>query len=323
MGVLRVNLKSLAYFVEVAKDLSITGAAQRLYLSQQALSLQIQKLERYYGVTLFERQPRFRLTSAGELLLEGAQKILRENDAIVNSLAEISESHAGTLRIGIPAYRAAECFPLVMPAFHQRWPHVSLHIEEGPSEEMLQKIYAGELDILVGTPTREEVRTLSDRLEFSLLIDDRTYMICSDRLLEQYFGDAAGAIKAKSAAGLDLRDFASLPFMLHKPPMRLRNIEDACFCDAGYKPNISIETSNTELMIALYPCHFAAFFCRRSRLRSLIGAFPDCNAFPLRERGGLDQSLVYLVRHKSQKLPRHMAEFSRMMHDAWEKIAEY
>ena len=66
-----------------------------------------------------------------------------------------------------------------------------------------------------------------------------------------------------------------------------------------------------------------AFFCRRSRLRSLIGAFPDCNAFPLRERGGLDQSLVYLVRHKSQKLPRHMAEFSRMMHDAWEKIAEY
>ena len=154
MGVLRVNLKSLAYFVEVAKDLSITGAAQRLYLSQQALSLQIQKLERYYGVTLFERQPRFRLTSAGELLLEGAQKILRENDAIVNSLAEISESHAGTLRIGIPAYRAAECFPL-------------------------------------------------------------------------------------------------------------------------------------------------------------------------RERGGLDQSLVYLVRHKSQKLPRHMAEFSQMMHDAWEKIAEY
>ena len=78
---------------------------------------------------------------------------------------------------------------------------MSLHIEEGPSEEMLQKIYAGELDILVGTPTREEVRTLSDRLEFSLLIDDRTYMICSDRLLEQYFGDAAGAIKAKSAAG--------------------------------------------------------------------------------------------------------------------------
>lgn len=66
-----------------------------------------------------------------------------------------------------------------------------------------------------------------------------------------------------------------------------------------------------------------AFFCRRSRLRSLIGAFPDCNAFPLRERGGLDQSLVYLVRHKSQKLPRHMEEFSQMMHDAWEKIAEY
>lgn len=53
-----MNLKSLEYFIEVANDLNITSAAQRLYISQQALSAQIQKLEQYYGVTLFERQPK-------------------------------------------------------------------------------------------------------------------------------------------------------------------------------------------------------------------------------------------------------------------------
>ena len=77
-----MNLKSLEYFIEVAQDLNMTTAAQRLYISQQALSAQIQKLEQYYGVTLFERQPRLHLTFAGEELLDGAKKIMRENAEI-------------------------------------------------------------------------------------------------------------------------------------------------------------------------------------------------------------------------------------------------
>ena len=318
-----MNLKSLEYFVEVAKDLSITGAAQRLYISQQALSLQIKKLEQYYGVTLFERHPKFRLAHAGAQLLEGAQKILQENMEIINNLSEISDSHTGTLRIGIPAYRVAECFHLILPEFHQKWPKVSLQIVESSSEEMLQMLYSGALDILVGTPTQEEIRTLSDRVEFSFLIDDRTYLICSDKLLEHHFGDNIQSVKKRSMANLNLRDFIDVPFMLHKPPMRLRTVEDDCFRSAGFKPNVYIESSNTELMLALYPCHLAAFFCRRSRLPSLMDSFLDCNAFPIRYHDVPHQSPVYLMRHKSRKLPGHVMEFSQIMHDAWEKIAEY
>ena len=85
-----MNLKSLEYFIEVANDLNITSAAQRLYISQQALSAQIQKLEQYYGVTLFERQPKMRLTYAGEQLLEGAKKIIKDSEEITNSLSDIS-----------------------------------------------------------------------------------------------------------------------------------------------------------------------------------------------------------------------------------------
>lgn len=318
-----MNLKSLEYFVEVAKDLNVTSAAQRLYISQQALSLQIQKLERYYGVSLFERHPKFQLTHAGALLLEGAQKILQENTEIINSMSEISSSRAGSFRIGLPAYRAAECFPLVLPEFNRRWPNVFLQLVEGPSKEMLHMLESDALDVAIGTPTQEEIRTMGDSMEFSFLIDDRTYLICSDKLLEDHFGDGVGTLKQKASTGLDLRDFVDVPFMLHKPPMRLRKVEDACFNSAGIKPHVYIESSNTELMIALFPCHLAAFFCRHSRLPSLMDNFLDCNAFPIRYQDVIHQAPVYFMYRRHRPLPGHLVDFCRLMHDAWETISSY
>ena len=155
-----MNVKYLESFLEVAKDLNMTTAAQRLYISQQTLSFQIQRLELYYGVKLFERQPKLELTYAGKQLVEGAGVIIKENESLINSFSDISSKHSGLLRIGIPAYRAAECFPMVLPDFHKRWPNISLELVEESSEEMLQMLCDGALDLLIGTPSRSEVSGL-------------------------------------------------------------------------------------------------------------------------------------------------------------------
>lgn len=57
-----MNLLSLYYFVELAKELHVTNTAQKLYISQQNLSQHIQRLEQYYGVPLFHRKPKLALT---------------------------------------------------------------------------------------------------------------------------------------------------------------------------------------------------------------------------------------------------------------------
>ncbi len=79
-----MNLLSLYYFVELAKELHFTNTAQKLYISQQNLSQHIQKLEQYYGVVLFHRKPKLTLTYAGEQLLASATKILAEEKDLVN-----------------------------------------------------------------------------------------------------------------------------------------------------------------------------------------------------------------------------------------------
>lgn len=100
-----MNLQSLYYFVELAKELHVTHTAQKLYISQQNLSQHIQKLEQYYGVTLFNRKPKMTLTYAGEQLLAVATKILAEENELINRLSNISTNRKGHLKVGIPGYR--------------------------------------------------------------------------------------------------------------------------------------------------------------------------------------------------------------------------
>ena len=318
-----MNLKSLEYFVEIAKDLNMTSAAQRLYISQQALSLQVQKLENYYGVALFERQPKLQLTYAGMQLLESATRILKENTDIRNELSEISKNHFGVLRVGMPVSRAAASLPMVLPEFSKKWPNVSLQLEEKPSSAMLQMVCDGTLDIAIGTPGRAEIQGYSDKLEFVFLLDDPTYLICSDELLEQYFGERAEEIKRNAAGGTELKEFSDLPYILHRPPMMLRKVADDCFHRAGFKPKIYIEASNTDLIVSLYPCHQGAFFCRKAKLPALLHSFPNCNVFPVQSNGEQYQVPVYLMRRKSNRTPAHLLDFEYLMCRAWAEIAEF
>ena len=100
-----MNLLSLYYFVELAKELHVTNTAQKLYISQQNLSQHIQRLEQYYGVSLFHRKPKLALTYEGEQLYAVAEKILAEEHEFVNRLADISANSIGSLKLGIPTYR--------------------------------------------------------------------------------------------------------------------------------------------------------------------------------------------------------------------------
>lgn len=318
-----MNLKSLEYFIEVAKDLNMTTAAQRLYISQQALSSQIQKLEQYYGVTLFERQPKLQLTYAGQQLLQGAEQILRDSIAVTNSLTDISKNRSGMLRIGIPTFRAQECFPLILAEYSKKWPNVSISLEEQNTTQMLEMLLNGALDVCIGAPSDTELRLLSDRLDFTFLLDDRTYLVCSDELLQRCYGKRAEEIKRKAQLGTDMREFQDLPFILHKPPMKLRQVADECFNNAGIKPNVFMETGNTELMIALYSCHVGAFFSRKSRLRSIRQLYPDSNAFPVRYADAPHTSTVYFARRKIQRTPPHILDFERLMQKAWKIISEH
>lgn len=313
-----MNLLSLYYFVELARELHMTNAAQKLYISQQNLSQHIHRLEQHYGVTLFYRKPKLSLTYAGEQLYRTAVKILAEESDLVNQLSSISTEKKGSLKVGIPAYRGQICLPQILPLFYNQWPNVSIQLFHDPSEKMESMLCDGELDLFIGIMYQDD-----PRLNVTPILNDMIYLVCSDRLLSQSFGDAGQDLKQRAVCGADLKSFGKLPFLLPKPPMKLRKIIDSCFQDARVTPNIFLESSTTELLISLFPHDYGAIFCTQMRLPILFAAAPDANAFPLLCRDSVIQHRLVIASHRERLLPPYAQDFVKITQNVFYDISRF
>ncbi len=312
-----MNLISLAYFVELAKELHFTNTAQKLYISQQNLSQHIQRLEQYYGVTLFHRKPKLALTYAGEQLYAAAIKILAEEHELENRLSSISENRAGNLKVGIPAYRAQACLPDILPPFYEKWPNITIDLVSESSNQMEEMLFSGELDLFIGIMYQNR-----PKLHITPILNDQIYLVCSDELLETYFPSTWKNIKQKFRQSVDLKKLEGIPFLLPSPLMKIRKTIDQCFQAAGMVPKIFLESQSTELFISLYPYDYGIFFCTQMRLPMLFSRFPDANVFPLAMGKSLIQHRLVLAYHEDRFLPEYAHDFIHYTEDVFSQIAK-
>ena len=126
-----MELRQLKYFVAVAEELNFGRAAERVYLTQPALSQQVRKLEEDLGVTLFRRSRRqVELTEAGQALLKGTRRVLVEIEQIVQTVREVGGAGSSRLRVGFPEYANHTPVAKILQAFRKRYPDVELEEHE-------------------------------------------------------------------------------------------------------------------------------------------------------------------------------------------------
>jgi len=143
-----LQLTRLRVFVEVAKQGSISAAAEQLSYTQSAVSQQIAALEAETGVTLIERLPRgVRLTTAGTTLLAHAEGILGRLDAAEADMEAIAGLRGGQLRMASFPTAGATLMPLAIALFRAQHPEVELTLAEGEPEEIAPRLFAGEFDL--------------------------------------------------------------------------------------------------------------------------------------------------------------------------------
>src|SRR5262245_55019950 len=107
-----MELHHLRYFVVVAEELHFGRAAQRLYISQPSLSIQLRGLERAVGVPLLARtNRRVQLTEAGRVFLEGARRALAQVDQTVQDAQRAHRGEIGQLILGFVGSAAYEVLP--------------------------------------------------------------------------------------------------------------------------------------------------------------------------------------------------------------------
>jgi LysR family transcriptional activator of nhaA len=155
-----LNYHHLRYFRAIANEGSLTRAAERLHLSQSALSTQLRSLEESLGQPLFHRQNKsLVLTEAGRIALDYAQSIFRSGEELVDVLQNQSSGRRQILRIGAVATLSRNFqLSLLRPLIGRD--DVELIIRSGNLRDLLAQLRAHTLDaVLSNLPVRRDAET--------------------------------------------------------------------------------------------------------------------------------------------------------------------
>ena len=229
-----MEFRHLRYFLAVADALHFTKAAERLPVSQPALSAQIKQLEQEVGVPLFDRVGRsVQLTRAGSIFREHARRALREMELAQVAIAEEEGLQRGTLTVGVVQTVNAYLIPEIVGRFSTLHPLVSLKLDELSGPDIEAGVKNGSLGVAIGF-----VPVVSDRIESQPLFEEDLVLIASPR--HRLAGRRHLSLSALAQESLIL-----LPNMFCT-----RRLLDGCFEQAGVQPKIIVEMNSIEGILA-------------------------------------------------------------------------
>lgn len=164
-----MDINALKAFIAVAETGSFSLAAQRLYLTQPAVSKRIAALESQLDLTLIDRiGRRVALTQAGSTLLPRAHRILIDLEDTRRSLSNLSGKVSGTLNLGISHHLGLHRLPPLLKSFADRYPDATLDIQFLDSEVAYEGVIQGTIELAITTLDKEPV----DRVHAQTIWDD-------------------------------------------------------------------------------------------------------------------------------------------------------
>lgn len=172
-----MNIRDLRYLVTLAQEKSFVRAAEKSFISQPTLSMQIKKLEEELGVTLFERDKRFlHITAAGKAMVEYATEILQLAQDMKVAAQGFINPFSGQLKLGLFPTLAPYLLPKVIKNIKQALPELILELYEYVTEQCIKKILSGELDAILIANESAEPKLIG----IELFIES-FYLVCSEQ----------------------------------------------------------------------------------------------------------------------------------------------
>jgi DNA-binding transcriptional LysR family regulator len=165
-----IDVRQLRYFLAVANERSFTRGAERLHMAQPPLSKRIQELEAALGTTLFERGSRpLRLTTAGKLLYDQANMVVRGMQQLQTSMHRFAVSQAPRFVFGLVPSTLYARLPVVIRRFREIIPNLDISLAEMGSEEQMAALGDGRIDIgfdrvVIDDPTIQHITVRDEPL---------------------------------------------------------------------------------------------------------------------------------------------------------------
>ena len=274
----RINLNHLPGFLAVAEHSSFRAAAQRMHISQSALSVQIRQLEQTLGVPLFHRTTRFvSLTPEGQRLHSVARRVAQELEQVAAALQEDAQLQRGVVHVAALPSLAATWVPGAMRAFARRHPGIEVRLFDADSRRCADLIRQGNVHMaLMSHGLSVDAK---EDLDFTLLFQDDFMAVVP----------AGHALSTRKT--IALAELARFPLLLNPRGVDLREMLQTLFEKDDLSPVVVQEMTGTHALVALVAAGFGMSIQPRMALSGL--ALAGCNAIKL--RGGAGRAIGVML----------------------------
>lgn len=243
--------QQIDYVLTLAEERSFSKAAARLYVTQPSLSQFIKNLENDLCAPLFDRSTSpIRLTPAGNVFIEAAQRIKLIEDELNHQLADLTNLKTGDLKIGTSPFRASCLLPKSIAEFHTKFPGVKIHILEEKASDLDKAVIDGCIDLHLGTgPFDENLFHNEELAEEQLYLAVPSACPINDSLKE--YQVSANDIKMDTAnlhrtPAVDVSLFRSEKFIIQKQGQKLYDIASEICRDASFEPDVILYSERIE-----------------------------------------------------------------------------
>jgi len=291
---LHLEVRHLKLVETVAKEGGLTKAANRLHVTQSALSHQLRDIEDKLGAPLFLRlNKKMLLTQAGERLLTSAPAVLDELRRAEEDIRQIASHREGILRISTECYTCYHWLPPVLKPFNREFPRVEVRIVAEATRRPIEALLDGRLDLAITSAAAR-----NQKLMFKPLFKDEMVVIMSpDHPLA-------------SRAYVSAKDFASEHLLVYALPKEDLSIYQKVLIPAGVSPKHVSRVELTEAIIEMVKAGLGIGVMARWAVTPQIEA-GTLRAAPLTAKGFYRRWSAAMIRQKAT--PPYVMSFVELL----------
>lgn len=302
------------YVYAVYEEKSFSKAAQKLYITQPALSTAIKKVEKKIGSPIFDRSTSpIGLTPGGEVYIEAIEKLFNLEETTLNQLNNLNGLLAGKISIGGTIFFTSFILPALLAEFSKKYPQIKIELAEGTTSQLTERLMGEEVDLIIDNSelddkNYEKYYYATERI---ILAVPRSFEINDD--LKDYQMTKTEVTKNRNSDP----EFPALPLPLlkHTPFIFLKEENSiykrgAKMCSKqGYSPNIVLKPDQVVTAFNMAGKGVGATFIPDALIASVPYDAPLCY---YKMDDCLSVRHVYFYKKRNKYLTKAMEEFLRV-----------
>ncbi len=264
-----MEVKHFKLVKAVHEEGNLTKAAEKLYLTQSALSHQLKEIESDLGVKLFNRiNKRLVFTEAGNKMLISARIILDEIEKTEKEIKSYSTGDSGTIRLTTECYTSYNWLPKALTIFNKKYPNVEIRIEANSTHFPYEALLEGKIDLGIVSETPP-----SSKIKITPLFNDELYLLVNkrNRLFEKKF------IRA-----IDLADQTLITYSIDDSDL---TIFTKLLNPAGIRPQKVLKIQLTEAIIEMVKSHLGVTAIAGWAVKNYIKNHNNLKIIPIGKKG--------------------------------------